>query len=63
MTTSWATARDAGRYGNDTVFTADHLGSPAPFPPPVLAAGATERIRAGVRVLNVPFWNAHVLAR
>ena len=55
--------QDAERYGYDTVFTTDHQGSPAPFPPLVLAAEVTERIRLGVLVLNVPFWNAHLLAR
>lgn len=55
--------QDAERHGYDTVFTADHLGSPAPFPPLVLAAEATERLRVGVFVLNIPFWNAHLLAR
>ena len=55
--------QDAERYGYNTVFTTDHLGSPGPFPPLVLAAEATERIRVGVLVLNVPFWNAHLLAR
>jgi probable F420-dependent oxidoreductase len=55
--------RDAERYGYSTVFTADHLGSPSPFPPLVLAAEVTERLRVGVLVLNVPFWNVHLLAR
>ena len=55
--------QDAERYGYHTVFTADHLGAPAPFPPLVLAAEATTRLRVGTLVLNVPFWNAHLLAR
>jgi probable F420-dependent oxidoreductase len=58
-----AYCQEAERYGYDTVFTADHLGSPAPFPTLVLAAEVTERLRVGVLVLNVPFWNAHLLAR
>jgi probable F420-dependent oxidoreductase len=55
--------QDAERFGYSTLFTADHLGSPAPFSPLVLAAQVTERLRVGTMVLNVPFWNAHLLAR
>jgi probable F420-dependent oxidoreductase len=55
--------QDAERFGYSTLFTADHLGSPAPFTPLVLAAQVTERLRVGTMVLNVPFWNAHLLAR
>jgi probable F420-dependent oxidoreductase len=55
--------REVERYGYHTLFTADHLGSPAPFPPLVLAAQVTERLRVGTMVLNVPFWNPHLLAR
>ena len=55
--------RDAERFGYSTIFTADHLGSPSPFPPLVLAAQVTEHLRVGTMVLNVPFWNAHLLAR
>jgi probable F420-dependent oxidoreductase len=55
--------QDAERFGYSTLFTADHLGSPAPFSPLVLAAQVTERLRVGTMVLNVPFWNAHMLAR
>jgi probable F420-dependent oxidoreductase len=55
--------QDAERYGYHTIFTADHLGSPSPFPPLVLAAQVTEQLRVGTMVLNVPFWNAHLLAR
>ena len=55
--------QDAERYGYHTLFTADHLGSPSPFPPLVLAAQVTEHLRVGTMVLNVPFWNAHLLAR
>jgi probable F420-dependent oxidoreductase len=55
--------QDAERFGYSTLFTADHLGSPSPFPPLVLAAQVTERLRVGTMVLNVPFWNAHLLAR
>src|ERR1700679_903255 len=55
--------QDAERFGYSTIFTADHLGSPAPFPPLVLAAEVTDRLRVGTMVLNVPFWNPHLLAR
>ncbi|HEX3751731.1 MAG TPA: TIGR03621 family F420-dependent LLM class oxidoreductase [Streptosporangiaceae bacterium] len=55
--------QDAERFGYSTIFTADHLGSPSPFPPLVLAAEVTERLRVGTMVLNVPFWNPHLLAR
>jgi probable F420-dependent oxidoreductase len=55
--------RAAERYGYDAVFTADHLGSPAPFSPLIAAAEATQRLRVGTMVLNVGFWNAHLLAR
>ena len=37
--------QDAERFGYSTLFTADHLGSPAPFSPLVLAAQVTERLR------------------
>jgi probable F420-dependent oxidoreductase len=57
------TCRRAERYGYDTVFAADHLGFPAPFPALVAAAAATERLRVGTLVLNVPFWNPSLLAR
>jgi probable F420-dependent oxidoreductase len=55
--------REVERSGYHTLFTADHLGSPAPFPPLVLAAQVTERLRVGTMVLNVPFWNPQLLAR
>jgi probable F420-dependent oxidoreductase len=55
--------QDAERFGYSTIFTADHLGSPSPFPPLVLAAEVTDRLRVGTMVLNVPFWNPHLLAR
>jgi probable F420-dependent oxidoreductase len=55
--------REAEGYGYDTVFAADHLGIPAPFPLLVAAAEATERLRVGTLVLNVPFWNPALLAR
>ncbi|WP_433273106.1 LLM class F420-dependent oxidoreductase [Pseudonocardia xinjiangensis] len=49
--------------GFHTVFAADHLGAPAPFPVLVAAADATERLRVGTLVLNAPFWNPALLAR
>src|SRR4051794_34570922 len=49
--------------GFHTVFAADHLGAPAPFPVLVAAADATERLRVGTLVLNTPFWNPALLAR
>src|SRR5487761_1270315 len=55
--------RTAERYGYDAIFTADHLASPAPFSPLIAAAAATERLRVGTLVLNVGFWNPHLLAR
>ncbi len=55
--------REAEEYGYDAVFAADHLGIPAPFPLLVAAADATQRLRVGTLVLDVPFWNPALLAR
>jgi probable F420-dependent oxidoreductase len=55
--------REAEQYGYDVVFSADHLGLPAPFALLVAAAEATERLRVGTLVLNVRFWNPALLAR
>jgi probable F420-dependent oxidoreductase len=55
--------REAEGLGYDAVFSADHLGLPAPFPLLVAAAEATQRLRVGTLVLNAPFWNAALLAR
>ncbi len=55
--------RGGERAGYHTVFAADHLGNPAPFPALVAAAAATERLRVGTLVLNAPFWNPSLLAR
>ena len=55
--------REAEEYGYDTVFAADHIGIPAPFPLLIAAAEATQRLRVGTLVLNVPFWNPARLAR
>jgi probable F420-dependent oxidoreductase len=57
------TCRRGERYGYDTVFAADHLGMPAPFPALVAAADATERLNVGTLVLNAGFWNPALLAR
>jgi len=58
-----AECREAEEFGYDTVFAADHLGIPAPFPLLVAAAEATRRLRVGTLVLNAAFWNAALLAR
>jgi probable F420-dependent oxidoreductase len=55
--------RRAESAGFDTVFAADHLGAPAPFPVLVAAADATDQMRVGTLVLNAPFWNPALLAR
>jgi len=55
--------REAEGFGYDTVFSADHLGIPAPFPLLIAAADATQRLRVGTLVLNAPFWNPALLAR
>lgn len=57
------TCRRGEQLGYDTVFAADHLGMPAPFPTLVAAADATERLSVGTLVLNAPFWNPSLLAR
>src|ERR1700749_3732732 len=58
-----AYCRDVEKFGFHTLFPPDHLGSPSPFLPLVLATEVTERLRVGTMVLNVPFWNASLLAR
>lgn len=55
--------REAESAGYDTIFAADHLGIPAPFPLLVAAAEATRTLRVGTLVLNAPFWNPALLAR
>jgi probable F420-dependent oxidoreductase len=55
--------REAEDYGYDTVFAADHVGIPAPFPLVIAAADATKRLRVGTLVLNAAFWNPALLAR
>lgn len=58
-----ATCVRVEQLGYDTIFAADHLGIPAPFPTMVAAADATERLRVGTLVLNAEFWNPALLAR
>jgi probable F420-dependent oxidoreductase len=58
-----AYCRRVEELGYDTLFAPDHLGSIAPFQMLVAAAEATSRLRLGTLVLNVPFWNAALLAR
>ena len=53
----------AEELGYDTIFAADHLGDAAPFQQVVAAAAATQRVRVGTLVVNVPFWNPALLAR
>ncbi|GAA2108805.1 TIGR03621 family F420-dependent LLM class oxidoreductase [Actinomadura alba] len=55
--------RTAEAQGYDIALAPDHLGAPAPFPVLIAAAEATERLRVGTLVLNVGFWNSHLLAR
>ena len=55
--------RRAESHGFDVALAPDHLGVPSPFPVMVAAADATERLRVGTLVLNVGFWNPHLLAR
>lgn len=58
-----SSCRAAESDGYDSIFAADHLGNPSPFPLLVAAAEATQRLRVGTLVLNVPFWNPALLAR
>jgi probable F420-dependent oxidoreductase len=55
--------RTAESYGYDVFVAADHLGGSAPFSTLVAAAAVTERMRLGTLVLNIGFWNPHLLAR
>jgi probable F420-dependent oxidoreductase len=55
--------RTAESYGYDVFLATDHLGSAAPFAEMVAAAAVTERLRVGTLVLNIGFWNPHLLAR
>ena len=55
-----AMSRRAENYGYDTIFAADHLGHAAPFQAVVAAAAATERLRVGTLVINVPLLESGV---
>lgn len=62
----WAAkCRRAEELGYDAITVPDHLGPnrPSPFPALAVAATVTERPRVGPLVLNVPFYNAALLAR
>lgn len=50
-------------WGFDVVLVPDHLGQMGPFPPLASAAAITDRLRVGVQVCNVNFWNPALLAR
>lgn len=49
--------------GHDTLLLPDHFGIWPPFSPLVAAAGASDRLRFGVQVVNNEFWNPALLAR
>lgn len=55
--------RRVDEWGYDVLLIPDHLGQISPFPPLVAAAAASERLRLGVQVCNVCFWNPALLAR
>jgi probable F420-dependent oxidoreductase len=50
-------------WGFDTVLVPDHVGMWSPFPPLLVAADASDRLRLGTQVLNIEFWNPLLLAR
>lgn len=57
-------ARWAEGAGFDALLLPDHLGGRlSPFVALAAVAAATERVRLGTYVLNVPFWNPALLAR
>lgn len=49
--------------GFDVLLLPDHLGMLSPFPPLASAAAISDRLRLGVQVCNVCFWNPAMLAR
>lgn len=70
MTEAPARARDwrervrrVDDLGFDVLLLPDHLGVMSPFPPLVSAAGISDRLRVGVQVCNINFWNPALLAR
>jgi probable F420-dependent oxidoreductase len=58
-----ARVRQVDELGFDVLLLPDHLGVMSPFPPLVAAAGISDRLRLGVQVCNVNFWNPGLLAR
>src|SRR3990170_3187087 len=57
-------ARWAEDAGYDSLLLPDHLGVRlSPFATLAAVAAATERVRVGTCVINVPFWNPALLAR
>lgn len=55
--------RRVEQLGFDVLLLPDHLGVMSPFPPLASAAGVSDRLRLGVQVCNVNFWNPALLAR
>jgi probable F420-dependent oxidoreductase len=58
-----ARVRRVDELGFDLLSMPDHLGWWPPFAPLVAAADVSDRLRFGVQVLNVEFWNPALLAR
>lgn len=58
-----ARVRRVDELGYDVLLLPDHLGVMSPFPPLTAAAGVTDRLRLGVQVCNINFWNPGLLAR
>lgn len=58
-----AYAREVEALGYEELYSYDHLGAIDPFPPLVLAASATARLRVGPLVLNNEFHHPALLAR
>jgi alkanesulfonate monooxygenase SsuD/methylene tetrahydromethanopterin reductase-like flavin-dependent oxidoreductase (luciferase family) len=55
--------RQAEDLGLDVIAVPDHLGLTAPFPPLVLAAQVTERVRLTTLTLSTAFYNPTLPAR
>ncbi len=58
-----ALAAECATHGYDEFFTPDHLGSPDPFAPLLLAAEVSTQLRVGPLVVNNAFHNPVLLAR